>query len=371
MSEKICCVFNYPPHYRKSIYQAMDAQLNCDFFFGENVPGTLKSMDVSTLKGYKKSFRNVILKGKILWQTNTLSLLFKKEYNQYLLTVDTACLSSWVFIYLAKLFGKQVFFWTHGCYGNEGVLMNVKNKLYFLPSKGLLLYSEYAKNILLKEGYLEKKLFVIANSLDYNKHLKIRPSLTVNKVYNEYFNNSNPVLIFIGRLEKKKKLSMVLDLIKELKNKVEVNCVFIGKGTDQEFLKNKTVSLGIDKNVWFYGDCYEEHEIGNLIFNADLCISPGNVGLTAIHSLSFGTPVITHSNFCNQMPEFESIEDGVNGSFFKENDIQSLTKTVHLWFVNNPVKTNDLIAKCFKVIDDKYNPNYQIKTLKKALSSYE
>ena len=44
-------------------------------------------------------------------------------------------------------------------------------------------------------------------------------------------------------------------------------------------------------------------------------VSPGNVGLTAIHSLSYGTPVLTHNNFNNQMPEVESIQPGFNGYF--------------------------------------------------------
>ncbi len=79
----------------------------------------------------------------------------------------------------------------------------------------------------------------------------------------------------------------------------------------------------IDKNqskgrIWLYGACYDEEIIGELIFNAQLCVSPGNVGLTAMHSLVYGTPVITHNNFSNQSPEFEAIIDGKTGSFSKK-----------------------------------------------------
>lgn len=53
------------------------------------------------------------------------------------------------------------------------------------------------------------------------------------------------------------------------------------------------------------------------IYNADLCVSPGNVGLTAMHSLVFGCPVITHNCFEWQMPEFEAIQPGITGDFLR------------------------------------------------------
>ncbi|MGY6648824.1 glycosyltransferase [Wenyingzhuangia sp. IMCC45574] len=368
MKNKICCIFNYAPHYRKSIYKKMDEELTCDFFFGGNVPGTLKAMDTNELKGFSGSYKNVLFRNKIIWQKKILKLLFVKKYKNYILTVDTACLSSWIFIYLAKLLGKKVFFWTHGCYGNESNLYKLKNRLYFLSASGLLLYSEYAKEILLKEGYNQEKLHVIANSLDYENQLEIRQQLVKNSVYSDFFNNSDPVLLFIGRLEKKKKLSMILDLQTSFKNKgIAINVVFIGEGNDKQNLEEKALSLKLYKKVWFYGSCYDEKEIGNLIFNADICLSPGNVGLTAIHALSFGTPVITHANFCEQMPEFEAIMSGENGAFFEQNNMESLKEVVEEWLVRYPVKNNILVEKCYKVIDSKYNPNYQISVLKKVI----
>ena len=56
-------------------------------------------------------------------------------------------------------------------------------------------------------------------------------------------------------------------------------------------------NLNLQDQIWFYGACYDESKLGELIFNADLCVSPGNVGLTAVHSMGYGTPVITHNNF--------------------------------------------------------------------------
>lgn len=366
--KRICCIFNYPPHYRKNIYQLMDKELGCDFYFGKNVPGTLKEMDCSTLNGVKHRFKNHILKNRIIWQDKTIRLILKKEYKDFILSVDTACLSEWILIYLAKLLKKNVFLWAHGWYGNESLLARIRKKAFYYPCKGLLLYSEYARQQLIKQGLPPQKLFVIANSLDYDFQKQIRNKLKKEDLYEKHFHNQSPVIIFIGRLEPKKKLSEILQLLYSLKaeNKT-INCIFVGDGNDKENLIRIAGRLKLNSQVWFYGACYDESKIASLIYNADICLSPGNVGLTSIHSLSYGTPVITHNNFCNQMPEFEAITDGVNGAFFKENDFNDMKNVIKRWLEVYPQKTQELIDKCYNSIDNKYNPYYQLDIIKKAL----
>jgi glycosyltransferase involved in cell wall biosynthesis len=96
-------------------------------------------------------------------------------------------------------------------------------------------------------------------------------------------------------------------------------------------------------------------------------VSPGNVGLTAIHSLSFGTPVCTHSNFFNQMPEVEVIEEGVTGCFFEENNIESLDNVISKW-VNFPKDRSVIRDNCYQIIDDLYNPYNQLNVIKSLLN---
>jgi len=129
---------------------------------------------------------------------------------------------------------------------------------------------------------------------------------------------------------KNKKIDLLIDALDLLNvNGIKCNLVIIGK--DEEDTK---IEKHIDKNqykgrIWLYGACYDEEIIGELIFNAQLCVSPGNVGLTAMHSLVYGTPVITHNNFSNQGPEFEAIIDGKTGSFFKEDSAEDLANKFH------------------------------------------
>ena len=122
-----------------------------------------------------------------------------------------------------------------------------------------------------------------------------------------------------------------------------------------------------NNKVWFYGPCYNEQQIASLIFNANVCVSPGNVGLTAIHCLAYGIPVITHNNFKNQNPEFESITSNINGDFFKEDSIEDMCEKTIPWLNLSRNQRDTVKQHCYDVISDKYNPNNQINILKKTI----
>ena len=128
---------------------------------------------------------------------------------------------------------------------------------------------------------------------------------------------------------------------------------------------------GLKDAVWFYGACYDEKTNAELIYNADVCVSPGNVGLTAMHCLMFGCPVITHNNFAMQMPEFESINNGVTGSFFNENDIDSLAGAIRNWFVAKGNQRGEVRIACYKEIDDNWTPDFEMNVLEQVLKQYD
>lgn len=95
---------------------------------------------------------------------------------------------------------------------------------------------------------------------------------------------------------------MLVNAVAELKTKGEnYNLVFVGNGLEGENLKARVKGLGLTDEVWFYGVCYDEKTNAELIYNADLCVAPGTVGLTAMHTMVFGTPVISHNDFKWQM----------------------------------------------------------------------
>ena len=366
---KLCCVFNTAPHYRREIYNQIEKTFACGWAFGKKAlgGGDIEVMPPSAFQEFLGYLENRRIVGNWYWQKGTLPLLFKK-FDTYLVLGEPFCISTWVFCALAKLVpGKRVFFWTHGWYGRETLVKRIMKKIFFRLGNGVFLYGNYARKLMIKEGFSPEKLWTIHNSLAYDEQLKLRNSLKPSNIFRKHFGNKNSTLSFVGRLTETKRLDMVLDAMATLRERgLNLNLVLIGDGVARERLGVKVQVLGLEKNVWFYGACYDEDKISELLYNADLCVSPGNIGLTAMHALMFGCPCLTHDDFKNQMPEFEAIIPGKTGAFFKRGNIESLADAIERWFSEGRSR-EDTRSACYAEIDESWTPAFQVGVLKKGL----
>ena len=96
-------------------------------------------------------------------------------------------------------------------------------------------------------------------------------------------------------------------------------------------------------------------------------VSPGKVGLIALHSLAYGTPVISHGDPENQMPEFEAIIQGKTGDFYKRDDLGDLAAVIKKW-VTSPWPCEAVRQECYTTIERFYNPDFQRATINRAVS---
>lgn len=365
---KTVLLMNMAPRYVEPAYTLFDKELDILWCFGSNNTD-IKEMDHSLLKECIV-FPSKFLGERAYYLKGALKLPFLKNVDNYVIIGSPALLTTWIFPWLVKFFhpSRKVLFWTHGWYGKEGKFKTIVKKLYFLPADMILTYGDRARRLMIEVGYNPQKVMAIHNSLNHDAQVSLRNSITITSIYNNHFGNDYPTIIFIGRLTKVKKLDMVIDALAKLKEKGEkYNLVFVGDGTERETLEHKVDSLGLNDSVWFYGACYDEKQNAELIYNADLCVSPGNVGLTAMHALVFGCPVITHDNFPWQMPEFESIKEGITGSFFKQGDVGSLSECISNWFRNKSCQRDIVRQACYDEIDNYWTPEFELAVLKKAL----
>lgn len=365
-----CCIFNLAPHYRYPIYSLMDRDLSCDFYFGDRVETSMKLMDVAALSGYKATLENKrILFNKFWWQKDAVKLVFKKQYRNFILTGDAGILSNWIIVFFCLLLGKQSYIWMHGLNKEPTWIGKLLTYPFYGMATKFLLYGDFARDEMIKMGFPAKKMVCIYNSLDYDTQLKYRTQVKTPSVYSSHFDNTYPTIIYIGRIQKVKKVDMLIDAVSLLNNKgVNCNLVLVGENTDNISLSQTIDKLKCEEKVWVYGACYDEELISELIYNAAVCVSPGNVGLTAIHALSYGTPVITHNNYYNHGPEFEAITEGVTGSFFREDDVNDMCNKMEQWLMPDATKREQVRLAAYETIDTKYNPHYQMKVLNKLIN---
>ena len=326
-------------------------------------------MDYSLLSGNVTELHNTILPRNFTYQKGMLSLL-RKDYDTYIVCTETRLISSWLFLIARKLFypQKRVFAWTHGMLGKEGRMKRWMYKFQMRLLTGAFIYNERSTKLLIKSGVPAYKLRTIYNSLDYDVQLPLRKSLAPSSLYQTHFGNSNKNIVFIGRLTKVKRFDLLINAVAELKSRGQiVNVTFIGDGEERKVMEQMVKDLGIEDQIWFYGACYDEKTNAELIYNADICVSPGNIGLTAMHAMMFGCPAITNDDFNHQMPEFEAIKEGKTGSFFKAGNSHSLADTINKWFAEHNSDRDAVREACYSEIDTKWNPHVQMRILNQLL----
>lgn len=365
------------PHYRWPIWKVLLNKTDWDvhFFYGDCLNG-VKAIDFEkdgflSNKNQLHQVKNIWWKKEILiWQTRVISECCKRKFDYAVFTSEMSRASTWIAAAICRLRGISVVFWAHGLYGNEtGIKLTLKKIFYRLPHK-FLMYERRGKKILTQHGFSPDNLYVVFNSLDYDTHKQLRQKLhglRKTDVFPFFDNPMSPVLIFIGRLTKVKKIDMLLQAVDQINSEIpRVNLVVMGDGPERKKLEDIGKKGLKEKWLHFTGACYDEEVIGRYLSFSDLCVSPGDVGLTAIHALSFGTPVGTHDNMFNQMPEAEAIRHGYNGFFFKENDINDLKIKIEDW-INN-VDHILIKEKSYDIVDKYYNPHYQLTVFERLIS---
>lgn len=370
---RICCIYNSGAHYRWPIFKALADNFDIDFCFGPNTVYTksIKTFDYNALPGFTRMLRNRRLFGKFYWQSGAVRQAFK-SYRQYIVLGEAYCLSSWVVALVARLRGRRTVCWTHGWYGRESGIKKRISKWFYSLFTDILTYNDYARRLLIDGGLRADRIRVVGNSLDSAKHKAMRSNLRGTGIYAEHFGNDAPVLLYCGRIQQSKRLNLMIDAAMKLKGEgTLVNLVFVGKDSEGVNLEALSAEAGISDNVWLYGPCYDEEKLGELFYNAALCVSPGNVGLTAVHALSFGCPVITHDNWPWQGPEFECVKPGETGDFFRQDDADDLARVVGRWLGHTPQQRAQVRHAAFAEIDARWNVDSQIKVFKEVLNNKE
>lgn len=365
--KKVCMFFNDLALYRKAIYKILDEEYDCEWYI-EDVDTNVKEFEPSELGVVH---RLPVKSIGPFYMVKGLSALLRKDFDIYFVLGATRNLSLFFFCLKKRLFyrNKRVYFWTHGYYGKESrfELFFWKRPLFKLAD-GLFPYSDYSKELMVKDGFNPQIIHPIHNSLAYSEQLKIRNSISPSDIFLNHFGNNNPVLIMIGRLNLRKHLDMLFEAVALLKDKGEqYNIILIGDGEDRSKLERLSNETGLVDQTWFYGACYDEKTNAELLYNADMCVVPGDIGLTAIHALMFGVPAITHNCYMYQGPEFEAIKSGITGDFYEYGSVDSLADTISKWFKNNYGGREKVREACYSEIDNYWTPDYQMRVINKYL----
>jgi len=189
---------------------------------------------------------------------------------------------------------------------------------YALKSKGLvdkyIAISEVIKQKHVENGFDEKKIFVIPNMVDPNFHVK--------KILK---NNSIPIILYVGRLDPRKGVDILVKSVPKILEKRQIEVWIIGDGRDRKKLERLIAEKKIVDKVKFFGEIKYEN-LPEFYDKADIFVHPAKwiepFGRTLLEAMASGIPII--SSDISISPE---IVDGC-GLRYTNNDPQSLADAV-------------------------------------------
>ena len=97
-----------------------------------------------------------------------------------------------------------------------------------------------------------------------------------------------------------------------------------GEGPERASLEKLASELGISDATTFTGAIYDQKSLAPWFNDAWASVSPGALGLSAVHSLAFGVPMVVARDE-GHGPEISTIRDGENGARIWEGDGTAIT----------------------------------------------
>jgi glycosyltransferase involved in cell wall biosynthesis len=368
---RVAVVYHFFAHYREAVFRALHHDDRCEWSFFADKECFDDEIKPATFTDDMRftALRVRRIRGSVMWQSGVLRLAVSRDFDVIVLLGVPKYLAMWIAAPLARITGKRVLFWTHGwTYRPKGVLRYVR-RAFLRLANAIMTYGRWAKQIAIEEGFDPRRVHVIGNSLDYEaqqRALAEIPEERPAKLRLELFGDSTtPVIVCPSRLTFVRRLDLLLEAAALLgKRGTPVNVILIGDGRERASLE--ALAGRLEVNVAFVGACYDERKIGELLLAGNVCVAPGKVGLTAMHAMAFGVPVVSHDDPEQQMPEFEAIIPGKTGTLFRPNDVTSLADAIVPW-IAVPMVRPSTRAACREVIRRFWSPTFQVEAIVRAV----
>ncbi len=293
-----------------------------------------------------------------LWQSGLLSALFKYRGSPVVFLGVMYHLSTWPGALLVRALGGRVLFWTHGFLRLEYGLKGWIRKRFYRLSEECLVYGLRAQ-ALFKTMRLGIPAKVIFNSLDWSdqKDYPLTTSAERKRIREKMRIAEEYTLVFSGRLIRKFRLDLLFRALAFMQAKGESlpAVLVVGDGPEAEGLHRQIQEHGLKSSIQFFGAVYDQHLLAKIFSVADICVVPAKAGLSVIHAMSFGVPVITDNAVEEQMPESEAIIEGVTGFFYHSGDVQSLAAAI----IKARESNEPMRVSCRHMVEQYYNPENQ------------
>lgn len=357
---RVAVLTNVIPSYRKGFYDRLLARddMTVHLFCQDRVPG----MNLRTI--HEQYAGNVTLlrflsakRDRLVWRWLPLRRI-AGDFDVIFVLGNPRVLSDAIVATLFAFLRGNVVVWAmaHSA-RNRGVAETVR-LCWLRLFRYLFLYNDAEVAFLRGRGFARQFMLGMNNGLD-QKLIDATAASWSHQVLAKWRREQGAagrsILLSCARLEPKNDFGLALEAFQAVAERVPsaLWCI-IGAGVEEGNLRAAVRSRGLDAQVRFLGELYDEAKLAPWFLSADLLVHPASIGLSLMHAFGYGLPVVTHGNAATHYPEFAAFEEGRTGRAFIEGDSQSLAATI-LDLLRDEHTRKKMRVECLRVARSQYN----------------
>jgi glycosyltransferase involved in cell wall biosynthesis len=372
---RVAFVHHFYPHYRLPVMRHLNADplLDCTFIGDDREPNDLiaPARIPAGMRFVHAPTQRIA--GPVMWQWGAVRAALSSQFEVLVLHGVAYWASMWVAAAIGRAVGKRVLLWGHGyLYPPKGLKGLLRRCFYALPHAHLL-YGRYAKEIGRHHGWPDSGLHVVHNGFDPQGIAAAASGVLPgdsSDLRAQLFGDRGALVVACPtRLVRIRRLDLLIEACALLRRRQAPVCLMlIGSGPEQARLADLCLKTGVPAH--FEGACYDEQRIARLLLAAHVCAAPGCVGLSAIHCMAYGLPVVTHGDTRHQMPEFEAVIPGLTGSLIPRGDVDSLADALAFWLHDSGHRAV-AAAACRAVVARFWNARTQARAISRAVRGHD
>ncbi len=359
----IAIVTNIIPGYRKSYYTKLFRKMGDNLHLycqrKSSVDGIENKADI--FEPYVSFVPALVLKGERLgWQVLPYRQLLK--YDAVFIYGNPRLLSNIALSFFLKLARVKVIVWGQAHTSGANALLEKIRLAWWRQFDAVFTYNDNEAEHLTQMGFASKPILGMNNGLDQeiiDLEKKCWTDTRLAEWQSIHLDKCSLTILSCARLTTKNRFDLAIQGMKRLKDQgINFSWVIIGDGTEAQRLKHKVEILGID-NVYWKGAIYEEEALAPWFLSADIFLHPSAIGLSLLHAMGYGLPVITHENHRTQMPEFCALENNVTGLTYEENNPRALADAI-MELAQAPNKRKKMGEAAVEKVRKFYNTNEMV-----------
>ena len=310
----------------------------------------------------------------IYWHQPQITLANKHKSDVLILTWNSQYLSLLPALIRAKLNGVRTILWGHGYSKKEGWLRLTIRKWLGRCSDAILFYDYHTADRYVDEyGFRKSKVFVAPNSIDQSPVEQAKAYWDAHATELEQFRQQQalehgPLILFVSRLHRDNRIDLLIEASSRLRDDFpNLKIAIIGKGDEE---RKRLEVLASERNVTdqilFTGPIYEERELAKWFLCSDVFCYPANIGLSLLHAFGYGVPVVTSNNVAGQNPEIFAFEDGKNGLFYRDGQVEDLVRKLRQVFTDDALR-NRLAEQALHTVRSRFNIREMVDGMESAV----